>query len=110
MSWALRLMNQTTGSSFGVELATPGISSSNIGVLYPDEQDRIRDRLLDANPQIGYLDVVHRGYMLVDIEADRIESRWYFVEVDAPDEQEFCGQQATLTRGAKNRLQMTQCD
>ena len=106
----MQSINQTTRTSFGVELATPGISSSNIGGLYPDEQDRIRDRLLDANPQIGFLDVVHRGDMLVDIKADRIESSWYFAAVDAPDEQEFCAQQAILTRGAENRLQLTQCD
>ncbi len=66
--------NSTTGAgSIGVEFVTPSITSKsfpfNVGVSV----------IKTANPWIKYADLTNKGYNIIDVNRNRIQADWYFV-------------------------------
>jgi alkaline phosphatase D len=67
----------TGGGSLAVEIVTPAISSPP---LFSIAGLREREPLLRlAAPHVKYLDGDHRGYVLLDVTADRLQADWYHV-------------------------------
>ena len=73
-SWANEL--KLTGlSSVGVEFVTPSITTANADVL--TSLGTINLALL--LPDVKYSNIVEHGYMVVDIDKDRVQTDWVFV-------------------------------
>lgn len=67
----------TGAGSLAVEFVTPAVSSPP---LFAGAGMRERSTLLRlAAPHLKYLDGENRGYVLLDVDAKRIQADWYFV-------------------------------
>jgi alkaline phosphatase D len=63
--------------SLAVELVTPAISSPP---LFTSASRRDATALLQlVSPHLKFVDGEHRGYVLLDVTKDRVQSEWYFV-------------------------------
>lgn len=87
-SWALDVPRQPFSSrgyerasgrgSLAVEFVTPGISAP--GILDPHEDARVSAELLAANPHLHWVDFLHRGYAVLDLDRERAQCEWYHVD------------------------------
>jgi alkaline phosphatase D len=65
---------ETGEGAVAVEFVAPGITS-------PFEvPDFIVGVFVEQSPHIYYSDVANRGYLVLDVQADKVQSDWYFVE------------------------------
>jgi len=73
-SWATEI--PSNGNTAGVEFVTPSVTSPGM-----DLGNGVGSTLiLAANPHIKWVDLTQKGYMIVDINTNRIQSDWYFVQ------------------------------
>jgi alkaline phosphatase D len=86
-SWAFELAENpfevanydpNTGSgSYGIELICPAVTSQG---LEGDENETAAPVLLPmSNPHLKWVNVVRKGYVLVDVTDERLQAEWYFV-------------------------------
>ena len=66
----------TGDGSLAVEFVTPGISSPGLGAL----GDVIGPALRDFNPHVKFVDLEKRGYIVLDITAERCEAQWFLLD------------------------------
>jgi len=71
----------TGRGSRGVELVTPAVTSP--GIEPPAEAAQTAALLRAVNPHMKYVELNKRGYVVVDIDRDRVHSEWYHVETIA---------------------------
>ncbi len=64
--------------SMGVEFVTPGITSP--GITDQAQAIALGGQLRAVNQHIKYVDLFHRGYMLVDIDPFRAQAEWYHLD------------------------------
>ncbi|MEZ4472916.1 MAG: alkaline phosphatase D family protein [bacterium] len=110
-SWAIDLTpdpydpdlydGETGAGAVGVEFVAPGITSPGLAGLVPG----LLGVLQDANPHIKWADLSQRGYLVLDVNAERVQSDWFLltgVEEEAYTEPAFAA--AFTTRAGENRL------
>ncbi|MBX3232078.1 MAG: alkaline phosphatase D family protein [Labilithrix sp.] len=78
-SWASELSRGPGAPPLAVELITPAVTS-------PGASRRSAPALLADAPWIKYVELVRRGFMLVDVTARRVHAAWFHVD-DVEDEQ-----------------------
>jgi alkaline phosphatase D len=77
-------VNATGQGSLAVEFVAPGVTSPGPG---GDAQ-----ALLAMHPHLEFVNLTRRGYVLLDVDAQRARAEWYFVRsVDEPLAQEELG-------------------
>lgn len=92
-SWAFDLATDPQGEydpetgegSVGVEFVTPAVTSSG----FPTDASAA---VLVANPHLHWAELTQRGYVLLDIDSERVQASWWFVDdVEQPggDAQRF---------------------
>ncbi len=92
-SWAFDLARdpqgeydpQTGDGSVGVEFVTPAVTSSG----FPSN---VAGAVLVSNPHLHWAELTQRGYVMLDIDSERVQASWWFVEdVESPqgDAQRF---------------------
>lgn len=64
--------------ALAVEFVTPGVSAP--GMLDPEEGARVAAEILAANPHIRWVDFLHRGYAVLDLDRERAQCEWYHVD------------------------------
>lgn len=65
----------------------------------------VADMALAINPQFKYSNITERGYLLIDIDSDRVSAEWWYVEgVRRRTSSETFGA-AYQTRSGRNRLE-----
>jgi alkaline phosphatase D len=67
--------NDGTGS-VAVEFVTPAITSPG----FPEALGPVAEGLKADNPHMKLVDLVQRGYVVLDITAERVEAAWYHVD------------------------------
>ncbi len=73
-----RSTTRATGrGSVGVELVTPGVTSP--GIENPTEAAQTAIGLRALSPHMKFIELNKRGYLLVDIDRDRVQSEWWQV-------------------------------
>ena len=74
--------NAKTGEgSVAVEFVTPAVSSP--GIAQKTEADETALALVNKHPHIKYADLWHRGYLIVEINRQRIVGNWYHLDTVA---------------------------
>ncbi|MGZ8290442.1 MAG: alkaline phosphatase D family protein, partial [Telluria sp.] len=90
----------TGAGSRAVELVATSVTSP--GAI--DPQGIVATALQLANPHVKYVDLTQRGYMLLDIDASRVVSEWWYVDTVATRSTgQSMGQAVQVSDGA-NRL------
>jgi alkaline phosphatase D len=102
--WDEKAYDPGTGRGvLGVEFVTPAVSSP--GVLDPVEAARRARSHLANSPHMKYVELHHRGYVLLDIDAERVQGEfWHVATVDAPSREEVMSA-ALVNVAGDNRLQ-----
>jgi len=81
-SWAMNLLDDDGESSLAVELVTPGITSP----LLSREKAEEREPEVMSEPHVEYAQLWKRGYMVLDIDRERVLATWHHYErVDQPE-------------------------
>lgn len=79
------------GSAIGVEIVTPSIASE---LVLPEAS---RALIEEENLHVRYIDLAHRGFVVLDLTTERLLAEWHFLsDVTRPD--------ATVSLGARMRL------
>tara|TARA_R110000787_G_scaffold221595_2_gene330316 strand:+ start:9397 stop:11064 length:1668 start_codon:yes stop_codon:yes gene_type:complete len=76
-AWAFDLEHD--GQPVGVELAVQGVSSLGMDKRFHGDPIAIAERFVDASPDLAWCDTSQRGYMVLDVQADRISNEWLFI-------------------------------
>jgi alkaline phosphatase D len=90
-SWAINLTEdpnnrmhydrETGEGTIAVEFVTPGVTSPGLPFLTP----QIERVLSGNNPHIRWYDLTRRGYMILDINPERVQAAWFlFEDVSSP--------------------------
>ena len=88
----------TGAGSHAVELVATSITSPAIN----DPRGAISAGLRLANPHFKYIELEKRGYMLLDIDATRVVSEWWYVDtVGSRSSVESFGRAVQVTDGAR---------
>lgn len=86
-SWAFDLAVDPAGTydpddgtgSVGVEFVVPAVSSPGFPL-------NAGPALLAANPHLRWIDIQARGYLVLDVDTERVQGSWWFVgDVELPD-------------------------
>lgn len=87
------------GSALGVEIVTPSIASE----LVLPEASRA---LIEAeNAHVRYLDLAHRGFVVLDLTPERLIAEWHFLsDVTRPDATALLGARMRLNAGSRRLL------
>ncbi len=76
---------ETGAGSLGVELVTPAISSPGL----PEAASPLSRVVYNQNPHIKYVEFSRRGYVLLDLNPQELQARWYHMaRVDQPSDEE----------------------
>ena len=65
----------TGKGSLAVEFVTPAVTSPGLPV-----GPEVVEAALPFNPHIKYFDTVRRGYIVLDVTPERVQSAWYLYE------------------------------
>lgn len=76
-AWAFDLGD--ADGAVGVEFAGQSVSSHGIERRFPGDPTRIAADYLGASPAMRWMDSSQRGYMILDITRERIETEYVFV-------------------------------
>ncbi|MCU1370074.1 MAG: alkaline phosphatase [Ilumatobacteraceae bacterium] len=93
----------TGAAPIAVELVTASLTSQNLddklGYAYGGSREA-QDRFLESFPHARWTDFDGHGYLLVDLDHERLEATWCFVDsVLVPGEDEFCAATYRVPRG-----------
>jgi alkaline phosphatase D len=77
-SWAFDLKNDK-GEAVAVEFATPSISSPGFETFLPIPADRLEQATMEASPELKYFKAAERGWMELDLTAEKARASWRFV-------------------------------
>lgn len=92
----------TGNGSIAVELITPAVTSN--GLTRAVDAFVAEQVVTSTNPHVKYVDLYHRGFLLVDIRHDRTRAEWYHVEtVTSRDSTHFLAHSETIYDG-RNRI------
>ena len=75
----------TGEGSLAVEFVTPGVTSSGLPGL-----GHVSSGIRRFNPHIKYVDVEPRGYIMLDVDRQRVQAAWFHIDGDIqqPDQPE----------------------
>ncbi len=76
-AWAFNLEHD--GERVGVEFAVQGVSSLGMDKRFFGDPLAIAQALVGASPDLAWCDTSQRGYMVLDVQADRISNEWLFI-------------------------------
>ncbi len=118
-SWAFDVCNDPANplsynpvsgeGSVAVEFVCPGVTSESLGNTFnnlssvPVASDVFETGMRVGNPHLKYLNSTRNGYLVLDITPEQVQSDWFFVEVDTPNEEESAGESWRSLSGS-NRL------
>lgn len=108
-SWGLELARDPNtlggpepGPALGVEFVTPGISSP--GWAEGAEAEKLLPELTALHPHARYINLDRRGYMVVDVDTERVQGEWWAMETVAEASTAESMLAALQTTRGSNRL------
>ena len=106
-SWAAELTLDTTppGRPVGVEFVTPSVTARSfaeeVAPPVPGSRALLRRLMARQNPHMRFFDLDHHGYVVVDVDGDRVQAEWWFVDTVAePDSGQRLGGRWLVRRGS----------
>ena len=79
---------ETSEGALAVEFVCPSVTSSSgdaFGSLGPF-LDNATELVLESNPHMRWLDLTQKGYLLLDVDRERVQGAWFhFEDIRTPD-------------------------
>ncbi len=112
-SWANELVNNpldtteydpaTGRGSVAVEIVTPGITSPGIPAIFLGLVDKAKP----LNPHIRWMELTKRGFVILDVTPERLQSAWYhFEDITSKEPQTPAFANAWSVKAGETRLVM----
>lgn len=100
---------QTGEGAAAVEFVTPSISSANINELQNTPPNSPQSKLIAGqlkfvNPHIKEIELDNHGYMILDIQNDKAQADWYFVDSTNTKNKGESFYKGYVTQSGKNSL------
>jgi alkaline phosphatase D len=92
----------TGRGSVAVEFVTPAVTSP--GIEDPAQAAQLAAVLAQTHPHIKFVELNRRGYVLLDVTAERVQAEWYHVETIAERRVEESLAKILQTRSGENHL------
>jgi alkaline phosphatase D len=86
-----------------VELVTPSVSTEALADRLPVPAGAVEAALSGLSDDLSHVELSSHGYLLVDLEADRVQGEWWYVDPDDPSSVRF-GAARSTSRAAPMRL------
>lgn len=71
---------ETGEGALAVEFVGPSVTSQAFEDLDPENVALFGRLLSDPNPNLKFLDLTQKGYVLVDVAEDEVQGEWYFMD------------------------------
>ncbi len=99
-SWAFELSGDD-GEHYGVELATPSVTSPGMEGYLPLEPEKLLRGLRDEMPHLVYGNGTDRGYLLLRLTRQEVTAEWHYVDtITHRDFTERCEKALTVAADA----------
>jgi alkaline phosphatase D len=72
-----------------VELVTPSITSEAFASRLPIPPDLVETALLGLDDDLSYIELSSHGYLVVDLDPERVHAEWWHIHADDPASQRF---------------------
>jgi alkaline phosphatase D len=93
-SWALNLQNGNT--PVGIEFVSPSVTS-------PGAPINLSALITAQNPHIKYVELTKKGFVLVDIDTNRVQGDWYYIStIDQMDPANSCVKSYITNKGSNS--------
>lgn len=107
-SWSMDLLrnpsewDRACRSCIGAEFTTPSITSANYDEYVPRwiaAEGRRRYTRWGRNPQVRAVNVIHHGYLVLDISPEEVSATWHFMrDIAKPDDRLRPGMQYSIRK------------
>jgi alkaline phosphatase D len=77
-AWAYSLLED--GEPAGVEFAGHSVTSNGLEAEMAADPKDVARAFIDKNPELVWADTSHRGYVMLDITAQRVTGEWLFLQ------------------------------
>lgn len=114
-SWAMELSRdpysssvydpETSAGAFGVEFVCPSVTSP--GVTDETLASAAEASQLLIQPHLRFIDLFHRGYMILDVDASRLQAEWYFTPIAQPSTSETFGKAFRVDAGTSRLVEVS---
>jgi alkaline phosphatase D len=95
----------TGAGSLAVELVTPAVTSPSIEDL--DTAKTLGEVISQASPHLKFVDLFHRGYLLIDVTPERLSAEWYHVDTIAePSSEESLARAFEIRSGSATLVEV----
>ena len=88
-SWAWEGPANDGGRPAMVELVTPSVSAESLGDRLPLPAGTVEAALSGLSEDLSYVELTSHGYLVVDLDPERVQAEWWYVDPDAPGSQRF---------------------
>jgi alkaline phosphatase D len=88
-SWAWEGPADDGGQPAMVELVAPSVSSESLASRLPLPAAPVETALRALDPELSYVELSSRGYLLVDLTPERVQAEWWYVDPDTAGSQRF---------------------
>lgn len=79
-SWAWEGPANDGGQPAMVELVTPSVSAEALATRLPLPAAAVEAVLLGTDPDLAHVELSSHGYLLVDLDAERVQAEWWYVD------------------------------
>ncbi|TNE62157.1 MAG: alkaline phosphatase [Alphaproteobacteria bacterium] len=104
-AWGFSLKDRA-GNATAIELATSSVSSPGIETYLPTPAEIVENAFLKASPELVYLDASHRGWLEMDISADKLVAQWLFVSTVLDRDYDVIEGQAAECLAGRHKLEL----
>ena len=67
------------GTTVGIEVTTPAVSSAAMGHAHYPGMSIVLNRAVKEMDHVAWAEVTRRGYAIIDLTPERVQSEWWFV-------------------------------
>jgi alkaline phosphatase D len=72
-----------------VELVTPSVSTEALATRLPVSAGAVESILQGLSPDLAHVELSSHGYLVVDLDRDRVQGEWWYVDPADPSTQRF---------------------
>jgi alkaline phosphatase D len=88
-SWAWEVPAEDGRPPAVVELVTPSVSTEALATRLPVPAGAVESILQGLSPDLAHVELSSHGYLVVDLDRDRVQGEWWYVDPADPATQRF---------------------
>ena len=82
-AWAFEGPLDADGEPVAVEVVAPCVTSTPMGAQLPRGWRKLAGELAERLPEARWFELEHRGFVVLDVDPERVRADWYTVDIGA---------------------------